>query len=449
MPAIRSSLDADLYQVTWIANGYTLPLSALVLVGGAASDRFGVVRVVSLGIALFLLASAIATVSTSADALIAARVVKGFGAALMVPGSLALIARAYPREVRGRAIGLWAAASALTTAMGPVLGGLLLSLGSDEAWRIIFAVNIPLGAATLWILWARAGQDTPVTDKPLDWAGGALAATGLAALTLALGAFAGDGAGFVDGISPGVLLAIGAGALAAFLWWETRTDHPMMPLELFSDRVFSSANLATFCLYGGFGAVLFFLPMVAIAGWGVSEVTTSAAFVPLSVLIGLLSGRVGKLADRYGPGPLISTGAAIVALAFAGLAVTAPLQAFWAATVPLCSLMGLGMALVVGPLSTAVMASVPEASTGAGSGINNAVARVAGLIAVAAMGSLAAFIYAGPLSFGEAGGDTAHVAEMNRAFAAVAWTGAALAGLAALAAWRGMRPTGETEAVPA
>ncbi len=440
IPAIRETLDASLVEAQWISNAYMLPLSALILLGGAAGDRYGIARTLQLGLALFMGASILSALAPSPEVLIAGRAIKGIGAALMVPGSLALIARAYPADIRGKAIGTWAAASAVTTAIGPVIGGALLSFGSPEIWRLIFAINLPLGAFVFWILLRRVGQDPRMDNGPLDWVGAALATVALGS-----GAFLLSIAGASSAPTPFTmfllsLVAIGCGLL--FLYWETRASNPLMPLDLFRNRVFSSANLLTFFLYFALSAVLFYLPMTLISAWGVSEITTTAAFIPMSVFIGLLSRWVGGLADTHGARPLITVGSIIVGAAFIGLGVTADQRDFWAWVVPLCALMGFGMSLVVGPLSTAVMGSVSNARTGAASGVNNAVSRVSGLVAVAAMGGLAAIVYGnagGPESFAASSDLDAHQYAMDVAFASIAYVTGALALLSAVVAWFGLR----------
>ncbi|MFQ6552451.1 MFS transporter [Aestuariibius insulae] len=436
LPAMREDLGATLAQATWISNGYMLPLSALILVGGAAGDRFGLVRVFTSGLIVFLIASVICALAPSPEILIAGRALKGIGAAFLVPGSLALIAKAYPSNERGKAIGYWAASSALTTALGPLLGGALLSFGGEAAWRIVFAINLPFGAFLIWVLMTKINKDRPSSSDRLDWLGAAFASLGLG-----LGAWALTTLQSATGPSPALLGTGAIFALMLFILQERRAKHPMMPLGLFSDRQFSAANLATFCLYFALGAVLFYQPMTVIAGWGYSELEASLAFAPLSVFIGLLSGWVGAQADKRGPGPLIATGSALVAIAFAGHAISAPWEAFWTVTLPLNCLMGFGMALVVGPLSTAVMASATDETTGATSGINNALSRMAGLIAVAAMGAVAAGVYDGPDSFGATSDAPGHGAATNAAFAAIAWITAALSAIAAAVAWIGIAQT--------
>ncbi len=437
IPAIRESLGASLPEAQWIGNAYLLTLAALVLVGGAAGDRFGTARAFGWGIAAFVATSLICAAAPTPAILIGARAAQGAAAALMVPGSLALIAKAYPQAERGRAIGTWAAASALTTALGPILGGLLLSQGGPGLWRWIFAVNLPLGLTAFLLLRSSVRADPGRPDHPIDWTGAALATLGLGLLAVGL-----TRAGTAGATLP---LVAGAAALAAFIGVEARSRHPMMPLSLFADRGFAAANLATFALYFALSAVLFFLPMLLVAGWGRGEVEASLAFAPLTVAIFLLSSRFGALADRLGPGPLIGGGSALVALAYGWLALAVGSGSFWAGVMPPMIVAGLGMAMVVAPLSTAVMTGAGGERSGAASGINNAVSRVAGLVAVALMGAVAAGAYAaagGTLSYGEAApapGPGGHVEAMTRAFSTVASISAALAGLAAVVALAGLR----------
>ena len=434
LPAMREGLDATLAQGTWINNAYLLPLSALILVGGSIGDRYGVARVFMAGIAVFVAASVAVALAPSAEFLIGARVLKGVGAALMVPGSLAIIAKAYPREDRGRAIGVWAAASAVTTALGPVLGGALLSALGPEAWRIVFALNLPLGLFALWILTRRVGQDRPSSDDAVDWLGGALATVGLGLLAWSLTALQSEGGA---PIPPWLMAVLGLAALGALLAVERGARHPMMPLRLFADRGFSAANVATFLLYFGLTSVLFYLPQTVIAGWGRSEAEMSLIFIPFSALMATLGPVAGRMSDRVGAGPLIGFGASIVAVAFAGLGWLAPRQEFWWHVLPLMTLMGLGMSFVVSPLSAAVMAAVDDASTGAASGINNAVSRMAGLVSVAAMGAVVAFAYGGadgPATFGLPSDAAGHAEAMDAALRAVLFICAGLCAAAAATA---------------
>ncbi len=449
MPAIRVDLGASLAQEQWISNAYALTLSALILAGGAAGDRFGLRRAFVAGIALFVVSSLACAMAPGPGVLIAFRAIQGIGAAIMVPGSLAIIAKAYPKSERGRAIGIWAAASALTTALGPVLGGLVLSAFGDGVWRAIFAVNLPLGLVSIYLLLARTPADAPADKRRLDLGGAAIATAAFGALAYGLTAMNAEGGGRMAGPS----IVAGALLLIVFIVFERRQPQPMIDLGLFRIRAFAGANLATFFLYFALSANLFYLPMLLIAGWGLSTAEVGFIFLPLSASIALLSGPVGKWSDRIGSRFPIAGGSMIVAVAFAGLAALshAGVHRFWSGTFPLMAVMGLGMALVVSPLSTAVMTAVDDKDTGAASGINNAVSRIGGLIAVAAMGSLAAWIYATSLrasgvsgvpGFGEpapaglaAGLDAARVAAGDTAFSGVAIVTALLCVLSSLTAW--------------
>ena len=446
-PAIRANLGATLADAQWISNAYLLFLSSLLLIGGAAGDRFGLRNVFALGILMFVAASLVCAVAPNPTFLIIARAVQGIGAALMVPGSLAIIAKAYPREERGKAIGLWSAFSSLTTILGPVVGGFVLTTMGDWSWRLVFAINLPLGGIALALLLLRVPADAPEPGRRLDLLGGALVTAGL--LLVALGLTGTDGS--VPMLSHIVIYCgIGFLALLGFLYWEARTRTPMLPLHHFRNVAFSGAQGLTFLLYFALAAVTFFLPMTMIGGWGVTAAEVSIAFLPFGIALTVLSPYAGKLADKVGPGPMITIGAAIVALAFALLGVMAPLQNVWLGVLPLTILMGIGMSAVVSPLSTAVMTSVEDRDTGLASGVNNAVARVAGLLAVALMGGVAAFVFERslggfaelPVFFGmrpdsllAADAEAARMAANDAAFAAIAYSNAALALLSAVIAW--------------
>lgn len=439
LPAMRLSLGASLVEAQWISNAYMLTLSALILAGGAAGDRFGLARVFGGGIAVFILASLASAFAPTAGFLIAARAVQGLGAAFMVPGSLALISRAYPKEERGKAIGIWAAAAAVTSALGPIIGGLALTFGGADVWRWIFAVNLPLGLLALYFLIKKVEQDPSQPDRGIDFPGGLSAVIGLGLIAWAL-----SGAEYGDTISRTSLFfgLSGVGIVILFLRIEARSPHPMMPLSLFRNSGFTVANIASFGIYFSFSAILMYLPMVVIGGWGESEITTSAAYVPLSVFIAILSGFSGKLAGRIGPTPLLVGGALVLATGYATLALAIPTQNFWGAVLPAMSLQGIGMGLVVAPLSTAVMGSVAPHSTGTASGINNAVIRMSSLIAVATMGSVVAIGYGaadGPATFGEIMQDPGHTAATNAAFIMVAWGASAICLVSALVAAFGGR----------
>lgn len=391
IPAIRADLGATLSDAQWINNGYLLFLSALILLGGAAGDRFGLRRVFGLGIVVFVAASMVCAMAPTPFVLVIARAVQGMGAAFMVPGSLAIIAVAYPREERGQAIGIWAAASSLTSIGGPIIAGFLLTALGDWSWRLVFAVNLPLGLGALALLWFKVAPDRPEAGRRLDVLGAILAT--LALMLIAYG-LTGDGSESVPPLSHTILWC-GSGIVlgAVFLFWEHRSTAPMLPLRLFANKGFSGANGLTFALYFALGGTMFFLPMTMIGGWGETPATVSLALLPMGILLTALSSFSGKWADRFGPAPLIALGSLIVALAFTALGITAPLHNVWFAVLPCIALLGLGMGLVVSPLSTAVMTSVEDSQTGVASGVNNAVARVAGLVAVALLGMIVAQVF--------------------------------------------------------
>jgi EmrB/QacA subfamily drug resistance transporter len=447
MPAIRADIGGSLVDAQWITNAYMLFLSSLVLIGGASGDVFGVRNIFAGGVAVFMAASLLCALSPDISILIGIRALQGVGAAFMVPGSLAIIAKAYPAEARGAAIGTWAAFSSLTTAMGPVLGGIVLSLGPAWTWRVIFAINVPAGLVVLALLFFRVPLDRPGPGRRLDIPGAVLATLGLGFFSWGLTAF-GLPAGKRQ-LPPFLWLATGGAAFVGFIVRERFARSPMVKLALFRSRAFSGANLYTLVLFFGFNAVLFFLPMTVVSAWRVPEWKASLLFLPVSVCIATFSRWSGRAADRTGPRLFLTAGSLLVALAYAGLALTMPLMRLWSVTLPLMMIGGVGMALLVSPLSSAVMNTVPDTDTGLASGVNNAVARAAGLMAIAALGAAAALVFKGMMgasaatvSFGVLPGkllddatETARVAATNSAFATVAAIASAACLLAALIAW--------------
>lgn len=412
-------------QAQWINAAYLLSLSSLVLVGGAMGDRFGIARIFSLGILVFVGGSLACAAALTPEQMIAARAVKGVGAALMVPGSMAMVSRAYPRAERGQALGLWAAASTLTTALGPVLGGMFVTWGGELGWRLVFALNLPLGLAALWLIRGRTPGDIGKPGVRVDILGGLLATLGLGLMAWAL-----------TEASAGPMIALSAVAsLAAFLAWEAVAPAPMLRLAMFRNRTMAVTNLVTFVLYFALNGVMFYLPMTAVSAWKVTPLDVTAAFLPISVLIGILSAPAGRMADRWGAGPLMAGGSGLVACAYAGLWLAAPHGQFWTNVVPLTALAGFGLGLVVAPLTAAAMQGAEDGEQGAASGINNAVARVAGLIAIALQGRIAAAAYGpGAPGFGVTGDGPAHLAATGAAFGAVALTASLMAALAAVLA---------------
>ncbi|MEO8758990.1 MAG: MFS transporter [Devosia sp.] len=448
IPAIRASIGASLADAQWVSNAYLLMLSSLLLFGGATSDRFGLRNVFAAGITLFVVASIGSALAPTPPLLIATRAVQGLGAAFMVPGSLAIIAKAYPKEERGAAIGIWAAAASLTTLLGPVIGGLLLTWLGDWAWRLIFVLNLPLGGIALALLLTRVPADKPAAGRRLDIFGAATATVALLLTSLAF--IESEGGQFW------LYLIAGLVVLALFLFWETRSKAPMLPLALFKDPVFAGAQGLTFVLYFGLSAVTFYLPMVMIAGWGVSPAFVALSLLPLGIALTLLSPFAGKVTDRFGPGPVLTGGSVLVGLSFLGLGLTVGLHNLWFVTLPIMVLFGIGMSFVAGPISTAVMTSVSDRDTGTASAINNAVARVAGLFAIAMMGALAALVFArtGDLPSGMSFGltpmtplspeqEAIRSGATDNAFAIIAYVTAGLAVISAILAWTTQRHKGK------
>jgi len=385
LPTLESDLHATLAAMQWVINAYTLCMSALLLIGGAAADQFGRRRIFVIGIAVFAAASLGCGLAPDARTLIAARTLEGVGAALLVPCSLALIAAAYGEKERGAAIGIWSGAAAIAAGAGPLLGGLLVD---HVSWRAIFLINPALAVPALWITLRHVpeSRDTEASSR-LDWPGALLAGTGLAALVYAL--IAAATLGWSDGL---VLAGLAGGALGlgAFVFTERHSRAPMMPLELFRSRTFTGINLLTLLLYGALGGAFFFLPFVLIQARGYSATATGAVYLPFTLVLGVLSRWSGGLMDRFGArGPLI-IGPAITAAGFALLSLPA---ASYTAVLLAMTVLGFGMAITVAPLTTTVLNAVPERRTGVASGINNAVASVGGLLMIALLGTLALGVF--------------------------------------------------------
>ncbi|MBV9726498.1 MAG: MFS transporter [Gammaproteobacteria bacterium] len=380
LPKLESDLHATLSAMQWVINAYTLCMSALLLIGGAAADQFGRRRVFLIGVALFAAASLVCGVAPEVRTLIAARTLQGLGAALLVPCSLALIAAAYAEKERGAAIGIWSGASAIAAGIAPLLGGALVDHAS---WRMIFLINPLLALPTVWITLRHVPESRdPQAGSTLDWPGAVLVCAGLGALVYALIAAATRGWGDAR-----VLAGLGGGALAlaGFIVTEHRSVAPMMPLELFRSRTFSGINLLTLLLYGALGGAFFFLPFLLIQARGYSATATGAVYLPFTVVLGLLSRWSGGLMDRFGArGPLI-IGPTLTAAAFELLSLRAPYRGVLLAM----TLLGLGMAITVAPLTTTVLNAVPARRTGVASGINNAVASVGSLLMIALLGTVA------------------------------------------------------------
>jgi EmrB/QacA subfamily drug resistance transporter len=387
LPAIQSGFGASFPTVQWVVNGYTLMLGALILVGGGLGDRLGRRRLFVAGIAVFALASIVCAAAPNAGILVAARVVQGIGAAALVPQSLAIISACFPRDVRGRAIGTWAAASAVTTSLGPPLGGFLIDTLS---WRLAFWINIPLSAAALWLTVRHVPETRdPEARGPIDWLGAALAIVALGALTLGLTRLSEE----TDGRAlTFALLIAGALAILPFLAVERHAENPVMPLDLFRSPTFTVTNLYTLLLYGSMAGALFLLPFDLIERRGLSAAEVGLTMLPIGAIIGVFSRPAGRAADRHGARPFLTAGALGVALACLGLALN--IGDFWLGVLVPVLVLSVGMAALVSPLTTAVMNSASDARSGAASGINNAASRVAGLLAVAVLGAIAGQVFA-------------------------------------------------------
>jgi EmrB/QacA subfamily drug resistance transporter len=385
LPKIESDLHTTLGAMQWVVNAYTLCMSALLLVGGAAADQFGRRRVFVIGVLVFAAASLVCGLAPNVPVLIGARVVQGVGAALLVPCSLALIGAAYDEKQRGAAIGIWSGASAIAAGVAPLLGGTLVD---HLSWRAIFLINPLLAVATVWIAVRHVPESRdPQASTELDWRGALLAFVGLSALVYGL--IAAAARGWTD---PLVIAALVAGVvgLGGFVLAEQRSRAPMMPPELFRLRTFSGINLLTLLLYGALGGAFFFLPFLLIQARGYSATAVGVAYLPFTLVLGALSRWSGGLVDRFGArGPLI-IGPAVAALGFVLLA--AP-RAPPGSVLLSMTVLGLGMAITVAPLTTAVLNAVPAHRTGVASGINNAVASVGGLLVVALLGTLALGVF--------------------------------------------------------
>ena len=384
LPAIGRSLGADGAGLTWIVNGYLLPLSALLLLGGAAGDRFGRRRVLLLGVALFALASLLCAAAANLGWLVAGRALQGIGAALLMPTSLAILGASFEGEARGRAIGTWAAVGAAAGAIGPVVGGQLIDL---VGWRTIFLINLPVAALAL-LLGASALHDEPdQAARALDLPGAALASIGLACLTWGLTTASTSGG--ID--RSGALAAVfGVAMLALFIGAERRADAgAMLPLALFKSRSFVGLNLLTFLLYGALGVLLVAVPFVLIEVDGYSATAAGAALLPLPVVIALASSTMGRIAVKTGPRLPLTVAPLVVAAGFF-MATQIGGGAYWTSTLPALLVIAFGMAGAVAPLTTAVLGSVDAAHTGVASGFNSAVARCGGLMATSLLGLMLA-----------------------------------------------------------
>ncbi len=380
LPMLQRDLHADARGVQWIVEGYALFLSALILVGGGLGDVYGRRRIFVIGTAMFAVSSIGCAVSTSIAQLITARCLQGLSAALLVPESLALISAQFPQTERGKAIGTWSAFSAMSTAVGPLLGGYLAQYLS---WRWVFFINVPIAAAIIYLSIRHVDESRdPGAGKSVDVLGAVLASAGLGGLTYALIASQGRTP------SPSVI-TVGLLALctiAFFVYYEKRVSAPMMPLKFFRSRRFAGANAYTLLLYAGLGGSMFFIPFNLINVQHYSPTAAGAAMLPMILLLFLLSRFSGAVQSRIGPRVVLFLGALVAAAAFILFAFTGQGRSYWTSFFPASVVLGLAAAAFVAPLTATVMNSIETAHAAIASGINNAVARTAGLVAVAVLG---------------------------------------------------------------
>ncbi len=373
LPAVDRDLDAGVAGLQWTVNAYTLTLAALILVGGSLGDRLGRRKVYVVGVAWFAIASVMCAAAPTIEVLVAARGLQGIGAALLTPGSLAIISASFVEEDRGKAIGVWSGLAGVTTAVGPLLGGYMVDA---IGWRSIFWLNVPLAVAVIWLSVKHVPETTGEQGK-LDITGAAFAAGGLALLTY----------GLVEKSWPWSLGGITL--MVVFVVHQKITPHALVPLGLFADRIFTAANICTFAIYGALSGSMFLLVLQLQYVSGYSPLEAGLATIPITILMLLFSSKAGELGARIGPrwpmtfGPLVSAAGLVLLLRVGEDA------SFWLEVLPGAVVFGAGITLLVAPLTTAVLAAAPTEQTGIASGINNAVARTASLLAVAAIPPIA------------------------------------------------------------
>ena len=384
LPAIGRDFGVGIASLQWVVTAYTLTLSGLLLVAGSLGDRYGRRRVFVVGVGWFAAASILCGIAPDAPALLAGRALQGVGAALLTPGSLAILQASFAPDNRGRAIGAWSGLTGIGIAVGPFIGGWLVEAVS---WRLIFAINLPLAVAVVLISNRHVPEshDTTATGR-IDYTGGTLVSVALLGIVFAL--IEGPSRGWTSGV---VLAAMAGGVLAllVFVLHERRAAHPMLPLDVFTSRQFTVTNLVTFVVYGALGGALFLLPVQLQQVAGYSPVEAGTALLPVTVIMLALSARSGALAARIGPRLQMSVGPVVIALGLALLSTVGPGTGYFSGVLPPIVVFGLGLSVIVAPLTSVALASVSARHAGIASAINNDVARTAGLVAVAVLPAVA------------------------------------------------------------
>jgi EmrB/QacA subfamily drug resistance transporter len=378
LPAIGADLGTSLTGLQWVVNAYLITLSSLLLLGGSLGDRLGRRRVFVVGLVLFAAASALCAMAPSVAYLGGARALQGVGGALLVPGSLAIIAATFHPDDRARAIGAWSGLASVTSSIGPFVGGWLIDSAS---WRLVFLINIPLAAVAIWIAMAHVPETSAATRDPLDIPGAVLVTTALAALSYAAIEHGSE-------LAP-IAAVAGAIALIAFVLVEHFGAHPMLPLTLFHSRQFSGTNLTTFAVYCGLGGAMFLVVLRLQISMGYSALEAGSALVPFTIIMATFSSRAGALSQRIGARLPLTVGPVVAGTGILILSRLGPGDTYLRGVLPGVVTFGAGMAITVAPLTAAVLGSVSDQQAGVASGVNNAVARFAGLIAVAALPALA------------------------------------------------------------
>jgi EmrB/QacA subfamily drug resistance transporter len=438
LPAIGKDFDASFTSLQWTVNAYTLTLAGFLLLGGSLGDHYGRRRVFSIGVAWFAAASLLCAVAPDVETLIAARALEGVGAALLTPGSLAIIEASFDPDDRSAAVGAWSGLGGVASAIGPFLGGWLIDAAT---WRLIFLLNLPLAAAVLWVSARHVPEtrDPGVQGEPLDLAGSALIAASLAGITYALTEGLQSGWGSTRVV---VIGALGLVALAGFVRVERRSRHPMIPLSMFRSVQFSATNLVTFLIYGALGAAFFLLPIQLQISLGYSPLEAGAALIPLTVISLLLSARAGRLAQRIGPRIPMTLGPLVAAIGLVLISGIDSGSSFLGGVLPGVIVLGLGLSLTVAPLTSTVLVAGGEEHAGISSAINVDVARVAGLLAVALI----------PAAAGISGADYRNAADLTDGFMTGLLICAALSALGGVLAFvtvrRPAQPPAGVEAKP-